>query len=67
MVMCCVAVNNMTHLLILTQSGGTMEDMLFFTSMRNWAEERQRRKCQSKEIPVKYSSLYFFVKGTLTG
>lgn len=23
------------HLLILTQSGGTIEDMLFFTSMRN--------------------------------
>lgn len=29
------AVNDTTYLLILTQSEGTMEDMLFFTSMRN--------------------------------
>jgi len=34
--------NNGAYLLILTQSDGTMDDILFFTSMRNCVRKREK-------------------------
>lgn len=34
----------MCHLLILTQSGGTVDNREFFTSIRNWSEEAEDEK-----------------------